>query len=389
MTEHPRIVVSRKASRCLHPWVFSNEVREAPAGIERGAVVGVVERNRFIGSAIYSPNSLIRARLFSREDRELDADLFARRLARALENRACWLPAEQDYRLVHGESDGLPGLTIDRYGRCFALQAFSAGMDCRLGLVVDALRSLFDVEAVWARNDFALRELEGLPRHECLLWGSQTGDVVIAENAVRFQVDVASGQKTGFYFDQRLNRARIRCLSREKSVLDLFCYSGGFAVNAALGGASRVLAVDSSRPSCVLVERNAALNGVAERVEAACADASELLQDLHSRNERFDVIVVDPPPFARRLRDRPRALRAYRDVNLQAIRLLAPRGVLLSCTCSQHISWSDLAMVLAQAAQAAGREFRIVERTGQSPDHPVLLHMPESEYLRSYLVQLT
>jgi len=388
MTARSSIVIARRATRRLHPWVFSNEVREAPPGLDSGAVVGVVERDRFVGSAIYSPHSLIRARLFSSDDRELDADLFTRRLADAAENRARWLPAEQDYRLVHGESDGLPGLTIDRYGRHFALQAYAAGMDKRQGLVVEALRNLFDVQAIWAKNDFALRELEGLPRIERLLWGSPS-DVLIAENGVRFEVDVASGQKTGFYFDQRLNRARIRLLSDGKSVLDLFCYNGGFAVNAAVGGAKHVLAVDSSRPACALAEKNAALNRVGDRVEILCGDAFDVLRELNSRDKRFDLIVIDPPPFARSQRDKPRALRAYRDLNLQAMRLLTPGGMLLSCTCSQHVSWTDLASVLTQAAQASGREFRIVERTGQGPDHPVLLHMPESEYLRSCLIQLT
>jgi 23S rRNA (cytosine1962-C5)-methyltransferase len=383
------IRIARRAARRQHPWVFSNEVLSVSGRPAAGDAVVVIERDRLAGSAIYSPHSLIRGRLFTSERRELDLEFVNERLTAAVRRRSEWLPAEQDYRLVHGESDGLPGLVIDRYGRHFALQAYSAGMDRRLPLIIDGLRSLLDVQAIWAKNDFALRDLEGLPRSESVLLGSTSGEVLVSEGGVRFRVDIAGGQKTGFYFDQRVNRGRIRSLSAGKSVLDLFAYSGGFAVNAAVGGAERVTAIDSSEPACELAVENAALNGVAGRIVVQCRDAFDAVRELHSEKKMFDLIIVDPPAFARSQRDKPRALRGYRDVNLQAMRLLAPGGILLSCTCSQHVSWTDLAEVLIQAAQASRREFRIIERNGQGPDHPVLLHMPESDYLRSFLIQLT
>jgi 23S rRNA (cytosine1962-C5)-methyltransferase len=382
------VLVSRKPSRRLHPWVFSNEVHQVDREPGTGDVVAVFERGRRIGNAIYSPHSLIRARLFTAENRDLDGTVFVERIAAACALRRRLLPAEQDYRLVYGESDGLPGLTIDKYGNHFVVQAYAVGMEQRLEQVTAALRDLFPVESVYAKNDTSLRELEGLPRYERLLCGSVPDTIMLADNGARFNADIKSGQKTGFYFDQRLNRARIRALSAGKSVLDLFCYSGGFAVNAALGGATSVLAVDSSARASELVRANAEMNDAGERVQAVSGDAFDVLRQLNSEGRRFDLIVVDPPSFAKSLRDKARAIRGYRDINLQAMKLLSAEGFLLSCTCSHHITWSDLAEVLTQASQACGRSFRIVERVGQGPDHPVLLHMPESDYLRSYLLQL-
>jgi 23S rRNA (cytosine1962-C5)-methyltransferase len=384
----PSVSVSRKAWRRLHPWIFSNEVRQVEGKPGSGDVVAVTERGRHIGSAIYSPHSLIRARLFTADDQDLDFDFLTRVLAVALHKRREWFPDEQDYRLAHGESDGLPGLVVDKFGEHLVLQVYAQGFESRLDVVVAALREQFKVESVTAKNDFALREVEGLPRYERVLFGTVPDCVTMNEGGSRFQLDITGGQKTGFYLDQRPNRARVRDLASGRSVLDVFSYSGGFSVNAALGGARSVLAVDSSATACELVTRNAGLNGVGDRVRTRCGDAFEVLRGLNSEGQHFDLIVVDPPAFAKSQRDRPKAIRGHRDVNLLAMRLLKPGGILLSCSCSHHISWDDLADALAQASQACASRFRIIERGGQSPDHPVLLNMPESEYLRSYLLQL-
>jgi 23S rRNA (cytosine1962-C5)-methyltransferase len=319
---------------------------------------------------------------------ELDTALLTERISAASGFRRRALPAEQDYRLVFGESDGLPGLTIDKYGNHFVLQVYVAGMERRLEQVAAALRGLFAVESIYLKNDISLRELEGLERYERLLSGTLPNRVTLSENGAVFVTDIKAGQKTGFYFDQRVNRARIRNLSAGKSVLDVFSYSGGFAANAALGGAASVLAIDSSSPACELVKENAEANRVGERVRTRCCDAFDILRELRTDGQRFDLVVVDPPSFAKGRRDKARAMKGYRDINLQAMRLLNPGGLLLTCTCSHHISWSDLAQVLTEASQACNRGFRVADRVGQGPDHPQLLHMPESEYLRSYLLQL-
>jgi len=388
MTDFPALTIVRKASRRLHPWVFSNEVRRVDGQPGPGDIVHVIEKGRLVGNAIYSPHSLIRARLYSQDDRDLDAPLLIGRIRTAWRLRQAWLNREQDCRLVFGESDGLPGLTIDKYGNHFAVQVYAAGMECRLDLITAALREVFSAESVFARNDISLRVHEGLERYERLLYGSLPEGVTLSENGVVFQADIRSGQKTGFYFDQRLNHARVRVLSPDRTVLDVFCYTGGFAVNAALGGAGHVLAIDSSASACGAVRVNSRLNQMEQKVEVLCADAFEALRKLNQEHRRFDLVIVDPPPFARGRLDRRPAMAGYRDVNLQAMKLLNPRGFLLTCTCSHHVSWSDLTEFLIEASQACGRSFRIVERLKQSPDHPLLLHMPESEYLRSYLLQL-
>lgn len=246
--------MSRRAARRLHPWVFSNEVRRVEGKPGPGDVVRVFDKGGYVGNAIYSPHSLMRARLYSVEDRELDTALLTARISAAFELRRHALPAEQDYRLVFGESDGLPGLTIDKYGNHFVLQAYAAGIEQRLEQIATALRSRFTVESVFLKNDISLRELEGLERYERLMFGNLPDRVTVTENRAVFRADIRTGQKTGFYFDQRLNRARIRDLSAGKAVLDVFSYTGACSINAALGGAAGVLAIDSSAPACELVK---------------------------------------------------------------------------------------------------------------------------------------
>jgi len=270
------VFAERRKSRRLHLWVFSNEVARVEGNPGPGDVVSVHDHGTFTGNAIYSPHSLIRARIFSSDRRDLDQPLLKQRIQGALDYRRRVLPEENDFRLVYGESDMLPGLVIDKYGDHLALQVYAAGMEQRLDRIVAALRELFPVASVYARNSFRLREHEGLPQYEKPLAGAPPDSALIREQGVRFNVDVTHGQKTGFYFDQRITRRRVRALSAGRSVLDLFCYSGGFAVNAALGGATSVLAVDSSEPAIALGRRNAELNGVGERVQFNVADVPGL-----------------------------------------------------------------------------------------------------------------
>jgi 23S rRNA (cytosine1962-C5)-methyltransferase len=332
---------------------------------------------------------LIRARVFSRLDLDLDAELLTERVRAARARRQQLLPGENDFRLLYGESDGLPGLVADWFGSHCAVRVYAAGMENRLESIVDVLRRVLGAESIYAKNDFRLRDVEGLPRCERSLLGAVPDRIDISENGVGFTISVALGQKTGFYFDQRNARRRVRELAAGRRVLDLFCYSAGFAVNAALGGAREVIAVDASEPACELARRSVQLNGVSGLVSVQCADAFDLLRDLNSRSEKFDMIILDPPPFVKQPGDLKRGFAAYRDVNYQAMRLLAPDGLLVTCSCSYHLSWSDLLDAIRQAAQGCGRELTIRERITQSPDHPILLTAPETEYLRCYVLQLT
>ncbi len=383
-----RIHISRKRSRAQHAWVFSNEVQRTEGNPGPGDLVLVLERGRPVGSAVYSPHSLIRARLYSNRNEELDQELLKRRIDAAWNCRREWLPGEKDCRLVYGESDQVPGLVVDKYDDHFVVQTYCLALDLRLEMVVNALRELFDVACVFEKNDFRLREPESLPRREGVLHGSPRPDVIISESGVRFRVDIAAGQKTGYYFDHRMTRRKVREMASGKSVLDVFSYTGSFAINAALGGAARVLAIDGSEPACHTARLNAELNGVGDRCEFAVADAFRALAQMVREGTRFDVVCLDPPAFIKRRHERDAGLRGYRNINALGMKLLAEGGVLVTSSCSHYLFWQDLLDVLVGAAQDAGRSFTITDRSTQGPDHPVLLSMPESEYLRCFVLRM-
>jgi 23S rRNA (cytosine1962-C5)-methyltransferase len=382
----PACHVVRKRSRRLHPWVFSNEVERVEAEPGVGQAVGVFERGTLIGSGIYNPHSLVRIRLYSDKDEELDAGLIRARLVAAAEHRKRVLPDESDCRLVYGESDRLPGLVVDKYGGHFVVQAYSAGFDLRLATVAEVLSETFGAESVFEKNDFRLRDTEGLARREGRLAGTGDGHAVISESGLRFSVDIASGQKTGYYYDHRLTRQRARSLAQGRDVLDVFCYTGSFAVNAAAGGARSVLGIDASEAACRTGEAYARLNGVAGQCEFEVSAAFSALGRLEKQCRRFGLVCLDPPSFIKTKKEIAGGVRGYRKLNAAAMRLLSPGGVLITSSCSHHLSWQEMGEMLAGAAQDAGRSFTIVERLGQGPDHPVLLEMPESEYLRCFVL---
>ncbi|HDQ99539.1 MAG TPA: class I SAM-dependent rRNA methyltransferase [candidate division WOR-3 bacterium] len=378
----------RRKHRGLHPWVFSNEVVSVEGRPEPGDTVRVFDRREFLGSGMYNPHSLIAVRLYSDREREFDLDFIKERLRAAREYRGEVLSGEEDYRLCYGEGDGLPGLVVDKYGRHFVVQSHALAVERRLELVTRALLDSFEVESVYEKNDFRLRDPEGLPRREGPLHGVPGRQVPIAEAGARFQVDIALGQKTGWYFDQRVTRRRVREFARGRRFLDVFSYSGGFAVNAALGGAETVVAVDSSVTATGLGAANAAHNGVAECCEFRLEEAFRYLTGLARDRGGFDMVCLDPPAFIKAKREREGGLRGYRTINTLAMRLLPPGGILVTSSCSHHLFWQDFLDMLVGAARDAGREFTILERTSQGPDHPVLLSMPESEYLRCFILRV-
>ena len=381
--------VVRKKSRGQHAWVFSNEVTKTEGNPGPGDTVQVLDRKRLLGSGIYNPHSLIRVRLYSEQNEELDTAFLRRRIEAALQYRKMALPGENDFRLMFSESDRVPGLVIDKYGNHFVVQTYALGLDMRHDLVVAALREVFDVASVIEKNDFRLRDPEGLPRRAGVLFGTPEPRTVISEGGAKFYVDVAGGQKTGYYFDHRLTRRMVRQMSVGRKVLDVFSYTGSFAINAALGGAESVLAVDASAVAATIATDNSVLNGVADRCEFATDNAFTALAELDAQSRKFDLINLDPPAFIKALKDKNAGMRGYRQINALAMKLLPAGGILVSSSCSHYLFWQDMLDMLVASAQDAGREFTILDRTTQGPDHPVLLSMPESEYLRGFILQVS
>jgi 23S rRNA (cytosine1962-C5)-methyltransferase len=381
--------VVRKKARGQHAWVFSNEVTGTEGSPNPGDTVRVLERRHLVGSGIYNPHSLIRVRLYSDQDEELDDGLIRRRVEAALAYRRTVLPGENDFRLVYGESDRVPGLVIDKYGSHFVVQAYALGLDMRLELVVKALREVFGAASIIEKNDFRLRDSEGLPRREGILFGAPEPRIAISESGAKFYVDIAGGQKTGYYFDHRLTRRKVRQFSAGRKVLDVFSYTGSFSINAALGGADSVLAVDASAAAAAIATDNSVLNGVADRCQFATDNAFTALTELDAQGRKFGLINLDPPAFIKTQKGKNAGMRGYRQINAMAMKLLSEGGILVTSSCSHYLFWQDMLDMLVAASQDAGRTFTMLDRTTQGPDHPVLLSMPESEYLRGFILQVS
>lgn len=373
--------------RAGHLWVFSNEVDVAQTPLSAFAPGDAVElqdaHGRALGSAYVNPRSLICARLISRAPgRVLDAALLAERLQRALALRERLFP-RPFYRLAFGESDGLPGLIADRFGDVLVLQLTTAGMDRARDAVLAALERVLQPAGVLLRNDTGSRALEELPRAVEVAAGTVPDAVEIEENGVRFRAPLAGGQKTGWFYDHRQNRARLQAYAPGARVLDVFSYVGGWGVQAAAAGAAHVLCVDSSAAALAEVQHNAALNGVAARVATRQGDAFELLRALRDAGERFDVVVLDPPAFIKRRKDQAQGEQAYRRVNQLAMELLQRDGILVSASCSFHFSREALRDAMLRASRALHRELQLLEEGHQGPDHPVHPAIPETAYLKA------
>ncbi|MEW6398404.1 MAG: class I SAM-dependent rRNA methyltransferase [Bacillota bacterium] len=371
-----------------HPWVFASEIENIGGDFAPGDLVTVVDhRGRFVGRGFINPASLIRVRLLTHRDEQVDDDFWLARLRAAWELRQ---PFWEDAacRVVFAESDGLPGLVADRFGPWLVVQTLALGVDVRRDFLVEALRSLTACPAVFLRNDAPVRELEGLPLESGPAPGTPADlppRVEVAEGDVRLWVDVAAGHKTGHFLDQRLNRGAAARLAPGARVLDAFSYTGGFAVHAARAGAREVLAVESSAWAVGLARENAELNGVAERCRFREGNAFDLLRTLEQEHERFDLVILDPPAFARSRDALAGALRGYKEINLRALRLLNPGGYLVTSSCSSHLDPDTFLTVVAKAARDAGRRVLVLEMRGQPPDHPVLLGYPESRYLKCFI----
>ena len=391
----PSLYLRRRQERRVqrgHPWIYSNEVaieRSPLSAFAPGECANVFTHSgRPLGSAYVNPHSLICARLVSQHlDRVLDGELLGRRLARALalRERLGWLP---DCRLVYGESDGLPGLVVDRFADVLAVQIGTAGMERVRDALLERLVDLCRPAAVVLRNDLPSRDLEGLPRGVEVTCGEAPERIRIRENGACFEIAPVDGQKTGWYYDHRANRARVAAYARGRTVLDCFSYVGGFGVQAARAGAASVVCVDTSPGALEGVRRNAGLNDVADRLDVLRGDVFDSLRALREEGRRFDVVVVDPPAFMRRRKDRRSGLEAYRRLNRRAMQVLVDDGLLLSASCSFHLSAAEHQEAVAGAAADVGRRAQILERGHQAADHPIHPALPESEYLKALLVRV-
>jgi 23S rRNA (cytosine1962-C5)-methyltransferase len=408
-------VVSAKGAaraRSGHLWIYRSDVTQKPQA-ESGSVVRVVDhRGRFIARAHYGKESEITLRIVSKDDVEITRDFWLARLRAGARWRERVVSDADAYRLVHAEGDLLPGLIIDRYGDCFAMQTLTRGMDSLKAMWAELLVEEFHPRLIVERNDAKVRQLEGLPMTNSLLYSAvgQTGgapmtsqaadeenedklavcptvagDLFITENGIKFQIDLFEGQKTGAFLDQRENRAAAIRYARGRG-LDCFSFHGSFALHMAKG-CERVTAVDVSEPAIEGARRNAELNNVTN-IEFVAANAFDLLRDYDDAGERFDMIVLDPPAFAKNRGAVEAALRGYKEINLRALRLLNPGGVLITCSCSYHVSEALFLDMLAEAARDAGRPTQIVEKRAQSRDHPILLTVPETYYLKCIVARV-
>ncbi|OHC68727.1 MAG: 23S rRNA methyltransferase [Rhodocyclales bacterium RIFCSPLOWO2_02_FULL_63_24] len=378
-----------------HPWLFSGAIAQLDGRARPGDTVDVVSHDgRPLARAAWSPASQIRARVWSFDAAEtIDHAFFKRRIAAALARRAALpeLVGQQGLRLIHAESDGLPGVIADRYGDTVVVQLTTAGADKWRAAIADSLQKATACQRIYERSDVEVRSLEGLQAVTGWLHGTASGEeLVIAENGVNMTVDFVGGHKTGFYLDQRDNRRRAAELARGRRVLNCFCYTAGFSLQALAGGAREVVSIDSSGPALDTARRNLALNPQLDAARAIWreADVFAELRTLRASGERYDLIVLDPPKFAHTAAHAERAARAYKDINLHALQLLAPGGMLMTYSCSGGVTAELFQKIVAGAALDAGRTARIVQRLQGAADHPVDLAFPEGEYLKGLLLQV-
>jgi 23S rRNA (cytosine1962-C5)-methyltransferase len=375
-----------KSLRHRHQWIFSGAVERVEGEPAPGDTVALVGHDgSALGSGAWSPSSQIRVRVWSFDPaRRIDEAFLGARLHAAVARRASLIDERHDAcRLVHAESDGLPGLVVDRYGDTGVVQLLSAGAERWRDFWPEAIRSAAGLRALYERSDAEVRSLEGLVPRSGAMAGEPGASTSIVEGGLRYEVDFVHGQKTGFFLDQRDNRALTGPLARDCDVLNAFCYTGGFTLSALAAGARHVLSVDSSEEALAIARRNVEANGLdGARADWLAADVFELLRKLRDQGRRFGLIVLDPPKFAPTEKHVPRAARAYKDINLLAMKLLAPGGSLLTFSCSGAVGPELFQKIVAGAAADARADLAIERRLGASPDHPVSIHFPEGEYLK-------
>jgi 23S rRNA (cytosine1962-C5)-methyltransferase len=370
-----------------HPWVFASALQKLDVDFASGSTVDLLDANgHFLARASYSPHSQIRARVWTFTDEPVDADFFRKRINAAVElRRKLKVEGQSDsYRLIHGESDSLPGFVVDQYKDVLVLQSTTTGSEFWKEIVADLLIEETGIQNIYERSDVDVRELEGLKPITGVLRGAIPDSLfTIHEHNLKFKVNIATGHKTGFYLDQRGNRHRVGEFAKDLDVLNCFCYTGGFSIHALANGAKSVLSVDSSAEALALLEENIAINRIpADRHTALEGDVFQLLRKFRDENRSFDMIILDPPKFAPTAAHAEKASRAYKDINLLAFKLLRHGGMLFTYSCSGGIDAALFQKIVASAALDAGTDATIIEHLSQGGDHPVSLHFPEGAYLK-------
>ncbi len=397
--ENPAVVILKEGEgrtvKSGGMWIYDNEIESVTGHAEDGDIVLVRDFDGYpMGKGFINRRSKIRVRMMTRDIAQpIDTDFLRMRLVNAWEYRKRTMGDTSSCRIVFGEADFLPGLVIDKFSDVLVVESLALGIDRIKPILIDLLREILSqdgiiVRGIYERSDAKVREREGMERRKGFLGAPFDTDVKIEENGVRYLVDVKDGQKTGFFLDQKYNRLAVQRLCRGAEVLDCFTHTGAFALNAGIAGAAHVLGVDASEAGCARARENAALNGLSDRVEFVCADVFELLPGLETEGRRFDVVILDPPAFAKSRQSVKNALKGYREINLRGMRLIRDGGYLCTCSCSHFVDCEKFTAVLQQAAHGAHRRLRQVEYRTQAPDHPILWAAEESNYLKFYIFQV-
>ena len=387
-TAQVRLTASRGAES-RHLWLYAGHVGPLTGQAAAGDVVDVLTADgQFYGRGLYNPASKIRVRLLTFQDEPIDELFWRGRMQQAIRLRQRVVTQSNAYRLIYAEGDRLPGLIVDRYGELLVMQCLSFGMDSRKELIADILMKELNLSRVYLRNEAKSRSLEGLPLERGFLRGGGPTQVEIHEGPAKFLVDVEKGQKTGWFCDQRENRLAAAKLARGAEVLEVFCHTGAFGIHAALAGAKSVEGLDVSLDTLAMARTHATLNKVEDRCIYRQADAFEEMRKLVKAGRRYDVVMLDPPAFARSQQALAGALTGYKDVNLLGFKLLKPEGFLVTSSCSHPVSEEDLWKSIRLAARDAKRDIRLIEQRGHSADHPILASMPETRYLKCFIVQV-
>lgn len=385
--EGPEVRVNRRcADRVLqgHLWVFDNEIKAIDGGYTNGDIVQVVDdRDRFIGKGYINDRSRITIRLLSLLDEDINRGFIHRRIEKALFHRLSlgW-SMDGSFRVVFSEGDLLPGLIVDKYEKVLSLQILTLGMERWKEDVVEVLKGLFHPETIIERSDLEVRKKEGLQPRKGILWGKERDRITITLDGLRFEIDLLEGQKTGFYLDQQENRPIIESYVRDRKVLDGFSYSGAFAIYAARYGAKEVISLEDSGKAIEGLKRNVRLNGLEGMIRVEKGDVFDWLREVYKVGERFDCVILDPPSFVKEKGARGGAIRGYKDINLMALRLLNDGGYLITSSCSQNISPTRFLEIIDESARDAGCLVQLLENRFQARDHPILLSMPETHYLK-------
>ena len=372
-----------------HPWIYRNELEGWPPSVEPGDLADVHDsRGHFLGRGYINPRSAIVIRLLTRDRASIDPDFFIRRIREAQAWRDRMMEPRTAYRIVHGEADGLPGLIVDRYGEAVAIQILTAGMERRREFILQAIEKVLHPQAVVASNDSPMREREGLSRERRIVRGELSPSLTVSINGLAVTIDLLEGQKTGLFLDQIDNYRLLERVADGAEVLDCFCYTGLWGLHAARYGAARVTGIDQSAPAIEGATALAQRNGLADRCTFRVGNVFNELKERDRRREAFDVVILDPPAFVKTRARLQEALAGYKEINLRAMRLLRPKGFLVTCSCSYHLNAEQFRRLLWDAARDVRRAVRVVVQSAQGRDHPILLGMPESEYLKCFVLQV-